>query len=188
MSYQKKDGEKSIRFFEKFAVHAIKAHFGGDALIHSYEDSNNPVEHELDLKFGIDGVIVGGDGWSHNYASRVQFGKPYNTFTLRGYRPSGAATEIDKLRRGQQIDEPKPEYHIHTYVDSDGRGAVVGICETVELYQWIHRHKPEMIYNRQGDAGFFAVDFAALDSVRVFYVDSYGNVRDVTERVKMSAA
>lgn len=176
----KSDMKKSVRAFEKFTAHAIKAHFGGDAQIHSYEDSNDPSERELDLNYGIDGVIVDGEGWAHNYASRVQFvkygGWSYDTFTVRGFRPSGAATEIDKLR---QVGTPKPEYHIQTYVDYDKRGAVVGIAETVELYQWITRNKPPLITNRDGTK-FYAVEFSAIDSVRVFYVDERGNVTDIT--------
>lgn len=188
----KSDMKKSVRAFKKFTVHATKAHFGDDAQIHSYEGSDNPAERELDLKFGIDGVVTNGEGWAHFYASRVQFlkygGLSFNTFTVRGFRPSGTATEIDKLRHGQKVDEPKPEYHIQAYVDGDGRGAVVGICETVELYQYIERHKPEMQYNRSDHVGFYPVKFSAIDGVRVFYVAESGNVTDITAKVKASAA
>ena len=175
LSYQKKDGEKSIRFFEKFAVHAIKAHFGGDALIHSYEDSNNPVEHELDLKFGIDGVIVGGDGWSHNYASRVCRAQGYLTFTVRAERLSGTKTELAKLR---QVDTPKPEFHIQAYVD--GHGAIVGIAERVEILRTIAHGKATTTRNRSDGTEFKAVKFVDVEGCRIYRVDNSGNVIDLT--------
>lgn len=185
------DAAKSLRAFEKFSCHALKKFFGDDAQIHSYENSDNPAERDLDLNFGIDGFVVDSEGWAHNYASRVQFlkcgGLSFNTFTVRGFRPSGAKTEIDKLRHGQKVDEPKPEYHIQAYVDFGGRGAVVGIVETVELYQWITRNKPPLKTNRDGTK-FYAVEFNALDGVRVFYVDESGNVTDITAKVKAAAA
>ena len=187
MSFQQ-DAQKSIRAFQKFSCPALKKFFGENAQIHSYEGSDNPAERELDLKFGVDGVVTDGEGWAHFYASRCSFGFYYGTFTVRGFRPSGTATEIDKLRHGQKVDEPKPEYTIQCYVNFDGRGAVVGICDTVELYQWIVRHKPEMQYNHSDHVGFYPVKFSAIDSVRVFYVDSYGNIIDVTATVKASAA
>ena len=178
------DMKKSIRAFKKFTVHALKAHFGDDAQIHSYENSNDPVERELDLSHGIDGVVVDGAGYHHFYASRVQFGAPYNTFTVRGFRPSGAATEIDKLR---QVGTPKPECHVQTYVDFGGRGAVVGIAETVELYQWITRNKPTLITNRSDGTKFYAVEFSAV-ACRVFYVNDSGSVTNITAKIKASAA
>ena len=180
----KNDAERSIRLFGKFSRYALNRHFGGNAQIRSFEGSDNPAERDLDLKHGIDGVVVTADGWTHKYASRVQFGVYHGTFTIRGYRPSGTATEIHKLRR---VDELKPDYHVQTYVDSDGRGAVVGICETAELMQYIDRHKPAMKFTHNGGQGFYPVPFADLATVRVFYVDERGNVTDVTAKIKASA-
>ena len=170
------DAAKSIRAFQKFGVPALKQIFGGDAQIHSYEGSNDPVERELDLNHGIDGVIVDGEGWAHNYASRVQFlkygGLSFNTFTIRTRRPSGAKTEIDKM---QAVDEPTSAIHVQTYVDGDGRGAVVGIAGTAEVKQAVYRYKPETKYNRSDNVGFAAIDFYKVEGVRVFYVDESGN-------------
>lgn len=176
-----RDVRKSVAEFKKFTVAAIRAYFGDDATIRSFEDSANTDEHERDLKYGIDGVITDGEGWTHNYASRVTFKPQYQNFTVRGYRPSGAKTELDKIGR---VDEPKPEFHIHTCVGSDGRGALVAIDETVELYQYIERYKPGMRYNRQDGVGFYPVPFAPLNGVRVFYVDASGCVEEITAKFK----
>ena len=180
-----KDAEKSRRAFDKFTRHALNRHFDGNKLIRSFEGSQDPVERELDIKHGCDGGIVDRDNWAHYFASRVQFGKYYGTFTVRGYRPTGTATEIHKLRREEGA---KPEFHVQTYVDSDGQGAVVGIVETIELVQYIDRHKPEMKFARDGGQGFYPVPFADLAGIRVYYVDACGNVTDVTAKIKASAA
>ena len=181
----KSDAERSIRAFDKFTRHALNRHFGGNKLIRSFEGSQDPVERELDLKHSIDGVIVTADDWAHYFASRVQFGKYYGTFTVRGYRPTGTPTEIHKLRREEGA---KPEFHVQTYVDGDGRGAVVGIAETVEIYQYIDRHKPAMRFNHRDGVGFYAVPFSELATAKIYYVDACGNVTDVTAKIKASAA
>ena len=173
-----RDARKSVAAFRKFTTLAIKAHFGDDATIHSYENSENPDEHKRDLYNAIDGVIVDSDGWTHNYASRVTFKPQYQNFTVRGYRPSGTKTEIDKIG---QVDEPRPEFSIQTCVDGDRRGAVVAIAETVELYQYIERYKPGMRYNRQDGVGFYPVDFKPLANVKIYRVDASGNVEEITD-------
>ena len=169
------DAAFSVAGFKKFSVHAIKAHFGDDALIHSYEDSNNPVDRELDLKFGIDGVIVDGDDWSHNYASRVCRAQGYPTFTVRAERLSGTKTELAKLR---QVDTPKPEYHIQAYVDE--HGAIVGIAERVEILRAIAHGKATTTRNRNDGTEFKAVKFVDVEGCRIYRVDISGNVVDVT--------
>lgn len=185
----KSDAQKSIRAFKKFTVHAIKARFGDNAQIRSYEGSKDPAERDLDLNHGIDGVIVDGEGYHHFYASRVQFlkygGLSFNTFTIRTRRPSGAKTEIDKM---QAVDEQTSAIHVQTYVDGDGRGAVVGIAGTAEVKQAVYRYKPETKYNRSDNVGFAAIDFYKVEGVRVFYVDESGNVTDITAKVKAAAA
>lgn len=181
MNYVEHDARKSVAAFRKFTEYAIRAHFGANAKIRSFEDSANTDEHERDLKYGIDGVITDGEGWTHNYASRVTFKPQYQNFTVRGYRPSGTKTEIDKIG---QVDEPKPEFHIHTCVGSDGRGALVAIDETVELYQYIERYKPGMRYNRQDGVGFYPVDFKPLANVKIYHVDASGNAEEITAKFK----
>lgn len=181
VNYVEHDARKSVAAFKKFTVSAIRTFFGEDATIHSFEDSANPLERELDRKHGVDGVITDGDGWTHNYASRVTFKPQYQNFTVRGYRPSGTKTEIDKIG---QVDEPKPEFHIHTCVGSDGRGALVAIDETVELYQYIERYKPGMRYNRQDGVGFYPVDFKPLANVKIYHVDASGNAEEITAKFK----
>ena len=126
-----KDAAKSVAAFEKFSAPVLKQFFGGDAQIHSYESSENPDEREFDLNYGIDGYAVDGDGDIHFYASRVQFGLKYETFTLRACRPSGTMTEIDKIRAAQKNHLPTPDYHVQTCVDKEGRGAAVAIVMTV---------------------------------------------------------
>lgn len=180
----KSDADRSIRAFNKFTRHVLNHFFDSNKMIRNFEGSNNPAERDLDRKHGIDGFVVDRDDWARYFASRISFVTGYNTFTVRGYRPSGTATEIHKIGR---VDEPKPEYHVQTYVDGDSRGAVVGIAETVELYRYIHRHKPEMRFNHSDGVGFYPVPFADIATVRVFYVDERGNVTDVTAKIKASA-
>lgn len=181
-----KDAEKSRRAFDKFTRYALNRHFDGNKLIRSFEGSQDPVERELDIKHSIDGVIVDRDNWAHYFASRALTAQGFLTFTVRGDRPTGTATEIHKIRR---VGEPKPEYHVQTYVDSDGQGAIVGIVETIELVQYIDRHKPAKRRNGQDGVGFYAVDFVEpeLATAKVYYVGASGNVTDCPPLWALSA-
>lgn len=176
----KSDAERSIRLFDKFSRHALNRHFGGNAQILPTENHSNLVEEILDMKAGIDGIILNREGEIFFYASRVQFGRNYESFSLRGYRPSGKATEFAKLKRASKTCAPMPTFHVQAFVDSDEKSATVAIVPTIDLVQYAERHKPEMKHAHNGGEGFIAVPWRELDRVKIYRVDASGLGEDVT--------
>lgn len=161
MSFNPADAERSIRGFERFAAPALRRDLNA-VIIKSAERHKSKREKDLDFKCSVDGVIVDVDGWQYFYASRVQFGKNYGTFSIRRTRPSGEPTEYCKLSKARRIQKPMPRYHVQTFVARDEQSAIVGIAETVDLLMYIDKHQNQWRTAPSGET-FFYVPFNAID-------------------------
>jgi hypothetical protein len=114
---------------------------------------------KLDMKAGIDGWHIHRIGM-RGIASRVQIGKPWNSFTIRLSRDSGAKTEYAK--RLAAIEQPRhgwmfPSITVQAYAESK-TGPVIscGITKTVDIIQYI---KDGMHVTRRTKNASFAVCF-----------------------------
>lgn len=170
--YQKHDAEKSLSGFEKFTLPALRTAFGTNEIF-STERHENRREKDLDFA-GIDGFFVTVDGWQYFFASRVQFGKNFETFTIRRSRPRGATTEYDKILHARQIQAPVPTFHVQTFVSEDGLSAVVGIVETVDLLKYIGEHQDQWRTAPTGET-FYFVPWQKINA-QIFRVDALGHV------------
>ena len=169
MSYQKKDGDFSIQNFEKFGVPVLKKIFGVDAQIFITEsrttDDAPSLEKALDFA-GIDG-------------------KCYESFSLRGYRPSGAITEFVKLQHASKINAPMPTYHIQIFVADDEQSATVGFARTIDLLRYCERQNPETKTTATGER-FFVIPWTELEKVKIFSVDACGLVEEINIRRRVA--
>lgn len=176
----KTDAEKSLAAFNKFTVPAMRFALKAKTILPT-EPRDGEYDSELaaalDMHAGIDGFIVDGENQLYAYASRIQFGQNYGTFTLRRSRPSCARTEFDKLVHARQVQAPMPTFHIQTYVDADGRNATVAIVETLELLRYVYKHRDQW---RKTDGGetFYVAPFADV-AAQVYRVDADGQVVEV---------
>ena len=172
MCFNLADAEKSLRGFEKFTAPAIKFAFGAKTIVPT-ERHETELEILLDRQ-GIDGLIVTVDGWTFSYASRVQFGKNYGAFTIRRSRPSGVATEYDKLKNPLQM---KPTYHVQTFIDNDSAAnsaATVAVVPTLELMKYVNEHQDQWRKTRDGET-FYFVPFNDV-AAKIYRIDSDGHV------------
>ena len=172
------DAAKSIAAFNRFSAPALQKCFGNDAQIFSFENHNNRVEEILDTMASIDGIIAV-EGVAYFYSSRVQFGTCYENFTLRGWRPSGATTEMAKLKRAAKIHAPMPTFTVQSFVDSDGLSATVGVAKTIDLIRYAENHNVEEKVTSTGER-FFVIPWFELERVKVYRVDASGNVTEIT--------
>ena len=176
----KSDMQKSVRAFNKFTVHALKQIFGGDMMIIPTENHDSKIEKVLDCSACVDGLIVTSDGAIYPYASRVQFGQNYNDFTLRGERPNGTKTELEKLQQARKKDSLMPKFHIQTFVNADEQSATVGVTYTGELLNYCDKFNPATAFNHSDGVKFCFVGFDSVDRKKVFRVDCFGFVEDLT--------
>jgi hypothetical protein len=96
----------------------------------------------MDRCSGID-LIRENDHGLQGVASRVQFGKAYNTFTIRSERHTGAKTELEK--RIDQITQGYfyPAFTLQAYFDDriSMNLLSIAVIKTLDLYKAILRGK-----------------------------------------------
>lgn len=170
--YNPADAQKSIRAFEKFTAPTLR-HALGAVVVKTMERHESQYEKDMDFAC-IDGVIVDTDGWTIRYASRVQFGTNYETFTVRRTRPSGENTEYAKLCKAWRLQKPMPRYHVHTYVNKGEQFATVAITETFELLRYIKNHQNQWRTAPTGET-FYYIPFAEV-AAQVYRVSASGHI------------
>lgn len=127
----KSDLKKSVKIFASVVWPRIRWSLGGGEYV-SVERRDSPLCNLLDVAAGIDGFQVH-DGQVYGISSRVQYGKSYDTFTIRSYRPGGVMTELNKRLRSIRSGSLYPYWTIQAYVDGD---KLLSFCaaRTTELY------------------------------------------------------
>jgi hypothetical protein len=111
---------------------------GGGTII-SVESLDNELAQQLDMISGIDALQVV-DGMLRGLATRVQYGTPWASFTLRHKRTSGARTELAKRLdaiRQQEEGYIMPAYHVQAYISSKTDGQLYHVCaaRTIDILE-----------------------------------------------------
>jgi len=130
--------------------------------IYSIESSDNDVLMLMDQKCGID-YIRENDNGLQGIAARVQFGKAYNTFTVRSRRHTGSITEFEKRRRDVDGGYFYPQFTMQAYF-ADRSSIVllsIGVVRTSDLYSFIAEHG-DMVHTRWSDNEFKFVKWADM--------------------------
>jgi len=160
--------EKSVTNFE-LCKPVLKDLLGWDFI--SIENTDNEHDKQLDMKAGID-VFAYCDKYIRGVASRIQIGHPYNTFTIRFERQSGAETEYEKRIYAFENDVLYPHFTFQAYVDN-GELQSLAICHTKDLFQKIldgHKSQRSTGNDQIGQASFYVVDWDcfAPDEIKIF--------------------
>lgn len=146
-----KDKEDSIRAINKNEHFIIEALGGGH--IYSIEGSNDPMLQLLDKDCGID-YMWEKDKKVRGIATRVQWGIPYDTFTIRSKRQSGAETE--GIKRLEAIGESfYPHLTMQMYCNNREESILesMAIIKTEDLYQLLVLY-PELFHTNKSDNDF----------------------------------
>lgn len=115
--------------------------------IFTVENVDNEVCKLLDVTCGIDYLEAAKDR-VRGIANRIQWIKPnrlpYNTFTIRKGRESGADTEFKKRLEQIKSNGLYPYLTMHTYVES-GTGLLLslGIARTIDVIDYILTYNPK---------------------------------------------
>lgn len=149
-----KDLENSIAAINKNIRLIIDALGGGE--IHSIERTNNKILQILDRYCGIDYIWIR-DEKARGIASRVQWKKNWETFTIRCERKSGAETEYKK--RLKTIGESfSPHLTMQMYCNDkvENKFEAMAIIKTEDLYFLIVT-RPELFHESKSDNLFIYV-------------------------------
>lgn len=145
MKWDKDRAAKSAEIFD-LVIPTLEDYFDGKIL--STETDDSQIAKTLDLKCGIDAIVVsdGVYGISHRVNHHY-----YETFTIRLYN-GGTESEIDHISRSGI----KPRYHVQTIVQ-DGKPIVLSIAKTSDLLYAINHGLATV------KTAFTGAKFAVLD-------------------------
>lgn len=123
----KRDLGRSSRDFVEHVWPTVKAKgwFESDTIlpVESITSGGNEeaeyIAEKLDQLGGIDvWHLIGGESM-RGIGSRVQYGRSWNTFTVRKSRESGAKTEYEKRKSAIDDNDLYPKFTIHAYISDD---------------------------------------------------------------------
>lgn len=144
--------------------------------IHTVECTDNEILMLLDKTSGIDYIRENKKGLQ-GIAARVQWVgtmQPYNTFTIRKERYSGAQTEFEK--RVQQIEQGYfyPAFTLQAYFDDRFWNELksIAVVDTKKLYEFIKQNydDPTKVHTNKSDNTFLYVYWSDLTDcgVKIF--------------------
>jgi len=165
MSYNKwdKDLNDSVKAFEGIRKTILPKIISGEIL--TIESAENDVLIKLDQKSGIDYIREDKTGMQ-GIAARAQWGKAWNTFTIRKERHTGAKTELEK--RKEQIEKGYfyPAFTMQAYFDNRTNNSLlsIAIIKTKSLFEFIENN-PEKILQRKSDNLFIAIEWIHINNL-----------------------
>ena len=130
------NSSKAIKSIKNIIIEMI----GGEII--SLEDvKNNKIANILDIHSGIDYLRISKDGLT-GIASRVQFGKPYNSFTVRFERNTGTKTEYEKRYNNIKKGYIYPYFTLQAYFDNKKNLNLlsIAIMKTEILYKQLEEN------------------------------------------------
>ncbi len=153
--------------------------FGGGELIQMETSAEIEFAKKMDIDAGVDAwqiMKIKNMNVFRSIGSRVQTTpkkwshRPFNTFTIRKERQSGAITEYEKRDFAIKNHLLYPEIYIHAYLLSDYNGQLlsVGICKTKDVIECIDKgHSFESKSNDgKGWATFYAVYWDKIEELK----------------------
>lgn len=137
---------------------------GTRAQWYSTEAGDNPLLRRLDMSAGIDLFIENSDGHISGVSSRIQVigtGKPYDTFTVRAERDSGAKTEYEKRLQAIQHGYLYPRLMMQAYI-TNWRGELISaaVANTEDVIRFIEAGNADT--RRTTNAEFYVVPWSDL--------------------------
>jgi hypothetical protein len=173
------------------AVIPVLANWLPDGYFVGVEDApDHPAVRVVDKVAGIDGWYVSaGATRLQGIASRVQYGtEPYDSFTIRAKRRSGAPTELEKKLDALQRQDQHfavPHYTVQAWVERrrTGRALHVLLVRTQDLFEFVVAH-PDRVERRRNPADGTEFIVVWADDLRDAGVDvkQGGTTYDVTIR------
>jgi hypothetical protein len=161
------DLKDSILAIEKIKNNILPTLISGEII--SIEQEKNEILLMFDKYSGID-YIRKNDIGLQGIASRVQFGKNWDTFTIRTKRFTGSKTEYEK--RLEQIEKGYfyPQFTLQAYFDNRTDMNILSICviKTIDLYYEIQNNKNVKTRISDNVFSFIHWDDLPVDKIKIY--------------------
>lgn len=142
------DLDRSNKLFMGCVWPALASYCGGGKVQSVETLDDRKIARDLDCLGGIDFWQTLPDGGLRGIASRMQWppggldhlGRPWNTFTVRTERESGAQTEYRKRLNAIANRCVYPEITVHAYVSANDTLLTCAAIHTQYLYDFVRSH------------------------------------------------
>lgn len=166
MSDFEQDATWSEKTLSQIVWPAIKSSVGGNLI--SVEGDGGNIAKQIDMNSGIDAFIKYDIGIK-SIASRVQkcrASRPWDSFTIRASRNTGAKTEWEKRSSAvMSNDVLYPMITMQSYVcDQTSRFVSACIIKTEYLYKYAEAEIDKLELRRASNATFYVVYWSRLSS------------------------
>ena len=155
----------SQHYFRTLVMPEFLKTFGGK--IEVVEGLPHSLTQKLDMAAGIDAVYEPPGYGPYGLALRVQYGRNYESFTVRCQRESGAKTEFAKRQESLRQGTLAPTLTLQAYVDRERNkllgGAVARTEDVLRCIELGHCNKHVTGTNEIGRAAFYSVAWNTLD-------------------------
>jgi hypothetical protein len=170
-THREQQYQRSVEAFTRLVVPVLSRHW---SVTFEVADQGAGVGRLMDRAAGIDAAYTDQAGrvWGMAYRMRwIRQGYgPWNTFTIRKWVASGAATEWDKRVAAVRSMSLKPDYTLQANVDAELDVLVnAAVVRTSDLYQWALANPDRMTLrvNYDGKSSFHSVDWSTLEAAGV---------------------
>ena len=169
----KESATKSSKYAHDLIYPKIKklGYIGG--IIKSTEDIDNDdqIVKILDKICGIDALSKDGN-IIYTISNRIQYGKSYNSFTIRHTTGNGSTnTEYKKRKLAIENGGLYPEYIIQSYIDYCGSLLSIGIAKTINIIKYIDDEQPELKTNLQDGSLFYPIFWKNVKMVGEWHIN-----------------
>jgi len=184
MSEWMNDLSWSVKAFQDIIWPRLNSQLPG-TLVHVEAATRPEMKHlvqQFDQLAGIDAWVIEQQTGIRGLASRIQVcpsGKPFDTFTIRLSRDSGAKTEYAKRKEAIEQGWLYPHLTMQAYITARNGGELLsyGVAKTIDIFNLIAEVEAEMVkyprwqsnrayIRRTNNASFWAVTW---DSQLVLY-------------------
>ena len=152
----------------------------GCSEISRVEGDDHEVLLMLDRTCGVDYYATNTDGLTFAVASRFQrttekSPTPWDTFTIRAERISGAKTEFEKRKQAIERGAEYPHLTMHGYVDQSGNLLSMAIAKTSDIFDCIDKGYYSENHTgsaQKGQASFYVVWWNEMKK-RGYHINTY---------------
>lgn len=158
-----KDMSDSVVALDKIKGNVMPKLISGK--IFSIENVDNEILLLMDKVSGIDYIRQDKHGLQ-GIAARVQWGKNWDTFTIRSARHTGTQTELEKRLYQIKNGYFYPKFTLQAYFDNriDNQLLSIAVIKTVDLYN-LYELSPELFESNKSDNEFKFVRWSKIQNL-----------------------
>lgn len=162
-NHWKEDLKDSVKAMESIK-HTVLPHLiSGE--IHTIEQSQNEILIKIDTHSGIDYIRENEMGLQ-GIAARVQWGRAWNTFTIRSERHTGSKTELEKRIEAIRNGYFYPAFTMQAYFDNktDLNCLSAAVIKATHLYK-LYLKYPNLFGSNKSDNNFYFLPWQSVPKI-----------------------